>query len=246
MDPSGVVVLNADDPWAPLWRRLAGSRRMLGFGMGAAAEVRTRPESVQIRWQADGFRCLFGLDTPEGSVDVELALGGRHNVMNALAAAAGALALGSPLQDIRSGLAAVRPVKGRLETRLGKGGLRVIDDTYNANPDSVAAAVELLASAPGERWLVLGDLAELGSGSERLHEEIGGRAREAGIERLFTLGGVSAAAARGFGSGACHFGRLEELLADLSQRLPAPVFVLVKGSRTARMERVADALVQES
>jgi len=238
-------VLNADDPWAPLWRQLAGPHRVLGFGMGAGAGVRTRPESVAIRWQADGFRCLFSLQAAEGNIDVELALGGRHNVMNALAAAAGALALGVGLEDVRSGLAAVRPVKGRLQTRLGSGGLRVIDDTYNANPDSVAAAVELLASAPGERWLVLGDLAELGSGSERLHEELGRRVREAGIERLLTLGSASAAAARGFGSGARHFGHLEGLLAELSRLLPAPVYVLVKGSRSARMERVADALVGE-
>ena len=240
------MVLNADDPWAPVWRELAGSHRVLGFGMGASAEVRTRAESVAIRWQEDGFRCLFALETPEGSVDLELALGGRHNVMNALAASAAALALGSGLEDLRSGLAAVRPVKGRLQTRLGSDGLRVIDDTYNANPDSVAAAVELLASAPGERWLVLGDLAELGSGSEQLHEALGRRVREAGIERLFTLGVASAAAARGFGPGACHFGRLEDLLAELSRLLPAPVCVLVKGSRSARMERVADALVREA
>jgi UDP-N-acetylmuramoyl-tripeptide--D-alanyl-D-alanine ligase len=143
-------------------------------------------------------------------------------------------------------LAGVRPVKGRLQTRFGPTGLRVIDDSYNANPDSVGAAIELLASAPGERWLVLGDLSELGREAEPLHRRLGERARAAGIDRLFTLGAASRAASLGFGPGAVHCEELPRLIDTLRQELNGPACLLVKGSRSARMDRVADALVGEA
>ena len=246
LGPDGLVVLNADDPWAGLWRRLAGERRVIGFGSSPQAELRVRPEEVQIRWDDQGFRCVFEVQTPDLVLDLELALGGFHNVMNALAATSAALALGTDPAQVRAGLARVRPVKGRLQTRFGPAGLRVIDDSYNANPDSVGAAIELLASAPGERWLVLGDLAELGREAESLHRRLGERARAAGIDRLFTLGTASRAASQGFGPGGVHCNELPRLLDTLQHELNGPACLLVKGSRAARMERVADALVGEA
>ncbi len=246
LGPDGVVVLNADDPWAGLWRRLAGERRVIGFGSGPEAELRVTPEAVQIRWHDQGFRCVFEVQTPDGVLELELALGGFHNVLNALAASAAALAVGTDPAQVRAGLARVRPVKGRLQTRFGPAGLRVIDDSYNANPDSVGAAIELLASAPGERWLVLGDLAELGREAEPLHRRLGEHARAAGIDRLFTLGTASRAASQGFGPGAVHCDELPRLIDTLRHELSGPACLLVKGSRAARMERVADALVGEA
>jgi UDP-N-acetylmuramoyl-tripeptide--D-alanyl-D-alanine ligase len=246
LGPDGVVVLNADDPWAGLWRRLAGSRRVIGFGSGPQADLRVIPEAVQIRWHDQGFGCFFEVETPDGVLELELALGGFHNVMNALAAIAAALAVGTDPAQVRAGLARVRPVKGRLQTRFGPAGLRVIDDSYNANPDSVGAAIQLLASAPGERWLVLGDLAELGPEAKALHLHLGERARAAGIDRLFTLGTASRAASQGFGPGAVHCEELPQLIDTLRQELSGPACLLVKGSRSARMERVADALVGEA
>ena len=168
LSAEGVVVLNGDDRWAELWRELAGGHRVLSFGLETAVDVSADPRQLHTHWDQQGFRCRFDMCTPQGEVAVDLALAGRHNLMNALAAAAAALALGAGLEDIREGLVGIQPVRGRLQTRIGANGLRVIDDTYNANPDSVVAAIEVLITAPGRRWLILGDLAELGPESERL------------------------------------------------------------------------------
>jgi len=161
-----------------------------------------------------------------------------------LAAAAAALALGAGLEDIRKGLAGIQPVRGRLQTRTADSGLRVIDDTYNANPDSVVAAIEVLVTAPGRRWLILGDLAELGPESERLLAELGTRARAAGLDRLCTVGTISAAATRAFGPGARHFETQQALIEGLRKDLGAEDYVLVKGSRSAAMELVVNALLE--
>jgi len=241
----GTVILNADDPWASLWRGLAERRQVLSFGMEQAAEISVAPDDVEIRWRDDGFRCHFLLRTPVGECPIEMALGGTHNVLNAMAAAGAALALGADLGDIAAGLARVLPVRGRLQPRKGSGRLRVIDDTYNANPDSVAAALTLLASAPGPRWLVLGDLAELGPRAVELHERLGRTARAAGIDRLFTVGLLSAAASEGFGEGACHCATQAALLRTLRSEIAGPVWVLVKGSRASAMEQVVEGLLAE-
>jgi UDP-N-acetylmuramoyl-tripeptide--D-alanyl-D-alanine ligase len=242
--PDGLVVVNADDPWAPLWRGLAGARRVIGFAMDRPAEVGLVAGSVTTRWLPRGFRSGFVLDSWQGRIPVELALGGRHNVMNALAAAAAALGVGATLTEVSRGLAQLEPVPGRLQTRLTPSGAQIIDDTYNANPDSVAAAITLLGDAPGERWMVLGDLAELGAGSADLHAAIGQRARAAGIDRLFSVGLLSAAASAAFGTGARHFASQPALLEELHPGLGADTYVLVKGSRSSAMEHVVQALVQ--
>ncbi len=245
LSAEGVVVINGDDRWAELWRDLAEGRRVLSFGVETAADVSANPQQLRTHWDGHGFRCRFDMRTPQGEVTIDLALAGRHNLLNALAAAAAAQALGAGLEDIREGLAGIRPVRGRLQTRTAPSGLRVIDDTYNANPDSVVAAIEVLVTAPGRRWLILGDLAELGPESERLLGELGTRARAAGLDRLCTLGTISAAATRTFGPGARHFADRQALIEELREQLESEDYVLVKGSRSAAMELVVNALLEQ-
>ena len=237
LPPDGVGVVNADDPFAAFWTRQLGSRRVLRFGLDAPADVR-----AAFTPKEGGSEVT--LVTPQGETQVDLALPGRHNVMNALAAGAAALALGEPLDAIRGGLEAMRPVPGRLCVRSLESGSVLIDDTYNANPGSLRAALDVLAARQGERWLVLGDMAELGGGGRSLHREAGRLARERGVARLYGVGRLAAEAVAAFGSGGRrHPSRgalVDELAADLRAR--PPVTVLVKGSRSMRMECVVQAL----
>ncbi|HEX6614397.1 MAG TPA: UDP-N-acetylmuramoyl-tripeptide--D-alanyl-D-alanine ligase [Rhodanobacteraceae bacterium] len=235
----GTAIINADDAFADFFTGLAGSRRVLRFGFGAKADVR-----------ADGIvlepdRSAFTLVTPAGSQRVQLPLPGRHNVGNALAAAAIAMALDVPLAEIVEGLQNAPTVGGRLRRQVAAGGWSVIDDSYNANPGSTGAAIATLALQPGERWLVLGDMAELGSDAAALHAQIGKQARDAGIEKLFAVGTLSAHAAQAFGANARHFATQAELIAALRTQLHAGLSVLVKGSRSAGMESVVAALLDD-
>jgi len=234
----GTAVLNADDPYLGYWQGLVADKRLLTFGFAAGADVRTEPARVQTRWTDLGFQTHVPVHTPSGEFTLELQLGGEHNLRNALAACAVALALGQPTVQIQRGLAAVGPVAGRLQTRLTPAGVRLIDDSYNANPDSMGAAIEVLRSAPGRRWLVMGDLAELGESARDLHAGIGARARAAGIERLWCCGPLSRSAAEAFGPDGRHFTDRSALAAALQPALAAGDTVLVKGSRSAGMERV--------
>jgi UDP-N-acetylmuramoyl-tripeptide--D-alanyl-D-alanine ligase len=230
-----LAVLNADDAHLPLWRELAGARRVITFGLDNPAEV-----TAEYTLGADGS--ALELRTPAGAATARLPLLGRHNVMNALAATAAALAAGADLADIAAGLATVRPVPGRLYPLAGKAGARLIDDSYNANPLSVRAAIEVLAGLPGERLLVLGDMGELGADAARLHAECGAAARAAGIEHLVTLGPLTAHAATAFGKGALACSELAAAIDAVGALLQPDVTVLVKGSRSAGMERVVQAL----
>ena len=231
----GVAIINADDRYAPLWRELAAHCRIVDFGLQTDA-------AVHARWQGDvsGSRVL--LSTPWGDTEFRLPLPGRHNVMNALAASAAALAAGAGLDAVSQGLASLSPVAGRFTIHRLPQDITVIDDTYNANPGSLQAAIEVLATAGGETWLVLGDMGELGRGALDLHREAGSRARAAGVDRLFTLGELSRAAAEAFGGNAAAFDTLEELAAALRAGVHGGLHVLVKGSRRMRMERVVEAL----
>jgi UDP-N-acetylmuramoyl-tripeptide--D-alanyl-D-alanine ligase len=186
-----------------------------------------------------GLRSRFKVQTRDRSepLTVELNLPGVHNVRNALAAAAAAHALGIPVRTIAEGLARFRPYTGRLQVKPGRGGATVIDDTYNANPDSVRAAIDVLASCPGPTVLVLGDMGEVGAQGADFHREVGAYAREKGVHRLLALGQATRDAVRAFGEGARHFETLESLIAEVAGRS-----VLVKGSRFMRMERVVAAL----
>ncbi len=238
----GTAVINADDPYADLWRRLAGrGRRILSFGLGPDADVRA--EAVTVQPDASS---AFTLVTPQGSVPVTLPLPGRHNVLNAAAAAAAALAAGARPAAVRCALAGVRGAPRRLQVRAGRGGARILDDTYNANPGSLAAALDTLQALPGVHWLALGDMGELGPGAAALHAEVGRRARAAGVERLYAVGELSRGAARAFGAGAQVFADADALAAALGEALRPGVTVLVKGSRFMAMERVVEALAAEA
>jgi UDP-N-acetylmuramoyl-tripeptide--D-alanyl-D-alanine ligase len=166
--------------------------------------------------------------------------------MNALAAAACAMAAGAEPGHVAAGLSALMPVKGRLQRKAGRRGSVILDDTYNANPASLRVALDVLAARPGRRWLVLGDMGELGPSAAALHREAGEAAREAGVERLFTLGRLTAHAGAGFGAGAAHFDSPEEIVAAVARDLGPDVTVLIKGSRAMAMERVVAGLVEES
>ncbi len=233
------AVINADDSYAGLWRELARPRRCVSFGTGVDADVQVGSASG-----SGGERVT--LNTPVGRVEVDLALPGVHNAFNAGAAAAAALAAGASLDAIRGGLAEVRPAKGRLESKRGPRGAEIIDDTYNANPVSLQAGLRVLEAKPAPRWLVLGDMAELGPDGASLHAEAGCRARRHGVERLLVVGELSAEAARAFGDGATHFADCSELVDRLRDELPDGATVLVKGSRSMAMERVVEAIAERA
>ncbi|MGD8907804.1 MAG: UDP-N-acetylmuramoyl-tripeptide--D-alanyl-D-alanine ligase [Chromatiales bacterium] len=241
----GLAVLNADDTFFDYWCGLLGEHRLLSFGSSPRAHVRGDLDRAQVHWSENGFKSTMQVIYGETEFRVELALAGRHNLMNALAAIAATLAMGCSVGQIRRGLASVESVGGRLRMQLSPDGLRLIDDTYNANPDSVAAAIAVLRQAPGGRWLVLGDLAELGEQSEALHAEIGRRAQAAGLPHLYTLGRLSRRAAQAFGEGARAFERLEDLVTALKDQAVAGDTLLIKGSRSAGMERVVKGLLDE-
>ncbi len=233
----GTVVLPLNDAHAPLWREMAGTRPVLGFG-SEQAEV----FAEQATWAGQAWQLV--LRTPAGRVPTSLAQPGLHNVHNAQAAAAAALAAGAPAWAVAQGLAAFRPVAGRSAVRLlhqaGRD-ITLVDDSYNANPDSVLAAIEVLAALPSPRWLVLGDMGEVGDAGAAFHAEVGARARERGIEHFWAAGALMqhAAAHR-------HFADTPALLAALQetpQQAPQAASVLVKGSRFMGMERVVQALV---
>jgi UDP-N-acetylmuramoyl-tripeptide--D-alanyl-D-alanine ligase len=241
---SGVFVVPGDSVYTPLWRELAAGRRVRTFALDGEGDLRACSNGVSVSWGDEGFRTRFtavvdGVETP-----LELPLAGLHNVRNALAASAAALALGVGIDAIRDGLLTLTPVLGRLYPRRCQG-VRVIDDSYNANPDSLAAAIDVLTGLPGRHWLVLGDLGELGDASEPLHGEVGARAREAGVEHLATVGEQSAAATIAFGAGARHFVDQPTLAAFLSEQIEDGDVVLVKGSRAARMEGIVKELCGE-
>ena len=231
----GVAVVNADDDYAEYWRGVCAPRRVLDFGLD-------RPAAVGGRFQLRDFGSDIVLRAPDGEVPISLRAAGVHNVRNALAAAAAAAAAGVGLEAIARGLAAFEPVQGRLQKQTGKRGSTILDDSYNANPDSVIAAIEVLARAAGKKFLVLGDMGEVGAHGAAFHAEIGRRARVAGVDRLFVLGELCTHAAAAFGEGAQHCADVDALLAALAPALGADVTVLIKGSRFMRMERVVQAL----
>ncbi len=239
LEPGGTAIINADDAYAPLWRSLTRAR-VVSFGLAAAAEVRAL--DVRLDAGAGGFRTRFDLQCALGTAPVALALAGRHNVSNALAAAAAAMAAGATLAQVGAGLGAVRSVAGRLQFRPLAGGAWLIDDTYNANPSSARAALEVLAELPGRRWLVLGDMAELGRYAEASHRELGALARSLGVERLCTLGPLAALAAASFGAGAESYTDMNALVRAVGGTLPGEVRLLVKGSRVNKLERLVAAL----
>jgi UDP-N-acetylmuramoyl-tripeptide--D-alanyl-D-alanine ligase len=240
LPPEAIAVVNADDAYSDFWRERAGARRVLSFGFAAGAAVSAQGLSTALG--ANGVVQRFTLTSPTGAVAIELALAGRHNVQNALAAAAAALAAGASLGQIRAGLARARGVRGRLQFVAGRSGARLLDDSYNANPSSLAAGLAVIAELPGERWLVLGDMGELGAAAEAAHVAAGSAARAAGVTRLFAIGALSPRAVESFGAGGEWFASADDLASRLRPLLKEGVTVLVKGSRVNRLERVVAAL----
>jgi UDP-N-acetylmuramoyl-tripeptide--D-alanyl-D-alanine ligase len=238
LDADGTAIINADDEFAPLWRRLAGNRRCLSFGLEAAADVRAE-------WRQESTGSHIELSTPAGRIVLRLALPGRHNVANAAAATATALAVGAAPEAIASGLERMRPVAGRLEPKIIDRDICIIDDTYNANPASLQAALEVLAAFPGRHWLVLGDMAELGDAAPDYHRQVAQMVRDYHVDRLLTIGELSRLTAASFGEGADHHASLDALVASLGESLEPHTTVLVKGSRSMHMERVVAALTSE-
>jgi UDP-N-acetylmuramoyl-tripeptide--D-alanyl-D-alanine ligase len=230
---AGVAIINADDRFADYWRGLVTRHARLSFGLQPQADI-------SAEWQTGKPLKMI---TPLGTLEVDLQLQGRHNALNAMAATAAAIAVKADLESVQSGLSSMRPVVGRLVAKQGVNGARIFDDTYNANPASLNAGIEVIASQPGTPWLVLGDMGELGEAAQELHRRAGEMARTAGIERLFALGKFSRFAATTFGAGAQHFDDVNELLMQLKDELRADVTVLIKGSRTMRLEVVVEALL---
>jgi UDP-N-acetylmuramoyl-tripeptide--D-alanyl-D-alanine ligase len=242
LGPDGQAVINLDSPWFEQWYQLLGKRKHYSFSLTNPTAA-VRAESVEL----DERGCPgFVLVTPKGSITVQLNLLGMHSVANALAAAGAALAVGVDLEQIRRGLASLKPVKGRVNSLIGRAGSVVIDDSYNANPGSVKAGIDLLAELPGRRILVLGDMGELGAWEEEGHREVGGYAREKGLDGLYAVGRLSALAVEAFGEGGRLFANKQELTASLGQELAPDVRVLVKGSRSAGMEEIVSGLVDQN
>jgi UDP-N-acetylmuramoyl-tripeptide--D-alanyl-D-alanine ligase len=245
LDPDGTAVFPADDAYAGIWRVAATGNRIVDFALHDAAHG--TPAAVTGIARAG----LLDIDTPAGRITVRLQVLGAHNARNALAATAAAVAAGVPLEAIKAGLEAFEPVKGRLQVKratLGSlAGATVIDDTYNANPDSMRAAIDVLAALPAPRVLVIGEMGEVGDDGPAFHREIGAYAAESGIDALYALGEGTRPACDAFGSHACHFDDVAALVeALLAANYGAGANVLAKGSRFTKMERVVDALLGQS
>mgnify|MGYP001449106397 CR=1 FL=1 len=236
LSEAGVAVINADDFWYDLWRAQSSGKRVHSFSCERTADV---GGCYQVR----GLENHLTISAQGEQIEVALALPGAHNARNALAAATAALAAGVPLADVREGLSAFRGIKGRLQRRAGLNGSILLDDTYNANPDSVRAGIDVLAATVGKKILVLGDMGEIGDMTGQFHDEVGGYAKSQGVDRLLALGDSSALAAHNFGAGGRHFKKVEDLIGSLIGELTPETTVLIKGSRFMRMERVSDAVI---
>jgi UDP-N-acetylmuramoyl-tripeptide--D-alanyl-D-alanine ligase len=242
LDPAATAIINADDAFAALWRGMTRAR-VATFGIVNPADFSAHEIATTISTTvAEGFVTRFEMRTPLGVTPVELPLAGRHNVVNALCAAAAATAAGASLEDVRTGLATMRPVPGRLQLKSAPSGAWIVDDSYNANPSSMKAGIEVLESIDARRWLVMGDMGELGDFADASHQEIGRFAREHRVDRLFATGKLSAQAVEAFGTGAEWFADTEALARAVNAELTREVCVLVKGSRSNRLERVVEAL----
>ena len=232
---NGIAIINADDPHAYVWRELTGNCKRIEFAL-------SQPATVSARYSLTAFGSHIDFLTPQGEISTHLQVPGAHNVRNALAACTVALALGVKPVSISAGLRAFSGVKGRMQRKSGTHGAILIDDTYNANPDSAMAALDVLAQFQGIKIFVLGDMGEAGPDGNAMHAEIGQYAKDLGIDRLFSLGELSHQAAAKFGNGSALYVRAEDLIANLRPLLKADVTVLIKGSRFMHMERVVDAL----
>ena len=237
LEKDGIAILNRDDAFYTFWREVIDKRQYLTFGFHPDADISatvTQAQNMQI----------VAMQTPQGTIEINLPLLGKHNVLNTLAAAAACLAINIELDAIKTGLENIRPAAGRLEMHTLANGVNIIDDTYNANPFSLQAAVSTLSTFIGKKIFVLGDMKELGSEEKFLHRIAGEQIRSAGIDFLFTYGELSADTATSFGEGAFHFNNQEKLVEALKPFLYNQTTILVKGSRSMRMEKVIRGLIE--
>lgn len=233
---NGIAVINADDAYADLWRKLAVHNKQLSFGLREKADITAEYTATDVGSSVE-------LRTPDGDIELRLPVLGRHNVINALAAATASFAAGVTLKGIATGLRKTKSMSGRLQLKQGISGARIIDDSYNANPSSLLVGLQVLKEFPGERVLVLGDMAELGPTAPGMHHRAGEMAKKMGVARVFTLGDLSAHVTSGFGKGAKHISNHQALIEALHDCLHSDMTVLVKGSRMMRMERIVAGIV---
>ena len=241
LPPDGTAIVNNDDRFANFWREIIGIRRTITFASNSPTDVTAKNISVNPEGKP-----RFCLILPNGEVDLQLSLLGKHNIMNALAAAAAAYAQNIPIVVIKVGLEAVSKINGRLASRKGYRGATIIDDSYNANPLSVSAAIDVLAACGSRSILVLGDMLELGDGGDQLHRKIGEQALQSGIHELFCYGSLTRYATEAFGINAYHFDDQEKLLIVLKNNLDENTVVLVKGSLSINMGKIVKGLIKES
>lgn len=241
LSTDGVAILNADDSFYPMWQEIVGIRKSISFGLVDTADICAKQISTAVQGQQ--FNTHFDLVAANGKVAIRLALAGDHNVKNALAASAACIALGISLEQIQTGLASVKAVNGRLQLFESGSGIKLINDTYNANPASLTVALEVLTQCPGESWLALGAFSELGSQSVQRHSEMGRQIKQAGVQRLFATGEMAENTVQAFGAGAEYFRTKDDLIKAVEQQISAEQTLLVKGSRAQKMEVVVDALL---
>jgi UDP-N-acetylmuramoyl-tripeptide--D-alanyl-D-alanine ligase len=242
LSESGIAVLNADDQYFNYWKNIAADRKIISFALNAAAEVTA--SRIKSGIKNNRFVTEFELMAAGKTMPIQIQLAGKHNVINALAACAASMALGIDLEQVRQGLKKMQPVTGRLQPLQGRLGNIVIDDTYNANPSSLKAALDVLLTCEGEPWVVIGAFGELGKDSKKAHEQMGEMIKSTRAARLLAIGSEAENMVRVFGKGATFFASQADLIDTLNSELKGHEAVLVKGSRTQRMEQVVAALVE--
>ena len=242
LQSSGTAIINADDDYAEFWKETCEHLKQFSFGIKSKS-ANVTAKNIEAQTEINAIK--FELHCGQQSIEITLPLSGEHNVMNALAAAACCFSLDVSIESIKAGLEKMSPVKGRLQIKAGKQGSRIIDDTYNANPKSLSAAINVLNNYSGSRYLILGDMGELGETAIEHHKEAGKLARSAGIDGLFCIGELSLNAKESFGDGATHFASYDELINSLLDSLTEDATLLIKGSRYMQMDRVVNSLVEE-
>jgi UDP-N-acetylmuramoyl-tripeptide--D-alanyl-D-alanine ligase len=242
LSDNGIAVINADDNFADFWKKTASNYQQISFGLESEADITANDVTFDTKTGYTNFNIHF----PEKSISTSIRFSGIHNVLNSIAAAACCVAAGIPIDDIKKGLECISPVMGRMQLITTSKGLRIFNDTYNANPTSLKAGLQVLSNYSGNRWLILGDMAELGNDSAEHHRLAGELAREYGIQRLFALGEFSNYVVDGFGSGSSQFLSAEDLISTVLRDLSNDTTILVKGSRSMGMEKIVESLVEEN
>lgn len=237
---TGVAIINADDEYADYWLSVCKGKKVIRFALD------NNDAEIKGDWQVKGSGGVLNIRTADQQCEINLSVPGRHNAMNALAATAVSLAAGVSLHEVKQALTDFEPVKGRLNIYKTETGLCLVDDSYNANPASLEAGLNVLNDLPGEHWLVLGDMGELGNDAESIHFDVGVKARSTGVDRLLTVGESSVSAVQAFGDAAKHFETHEELILYLEANIHSGLNVLIKGSRYMKMEQIVKALIGEN